>query len=137
MMIMRRQAGMSIWGIIAVLLMLGFFAMCIIRIVPVYSEFLSVRDVISRLAMNPETRSASPGQIKRNLGLTFNTNQIRDVDYQDVRIFDKSGKRYIDARYEVRLPVMWRLDMVVKFDDLLYQVGENMPVTDPALLRRK
>jgi hypothetical protein len=133
----RRQSGMSIFGIIAILIMLGFFAMCIIRMSPPYFEFLSVRDIIERVVMDPDTVSASPGTTRRKLANTFNTNQIYELDYKEVKIFSKSGKKYIDARYEVRLPVVWRIDMVLKFDDLFYQVGDIRPVTDPVLLRSK
>lgn len=124
----RRQSGMSIFGIIAILVMLGFFAMCIIRMSPPYFEYLSVKDIVERIVMDPETLTASPGATRRKLANIFNTNQIYELAYEDVKIYNKSGKRYIDARYEVRLPVMWRIDMVLKFNDLHYQVGDQRPL---------
>ena len=125
----HRQSGMSIFGILAILAMLGFFAMCIIRMSPPYFEYLSVKDIIQRVVLDPETVSASPGDIRRKLANVFNTNQIYELEYKDVKVFHRAGKKYIDARYEVRLPVVWRIDAVLKFDDLLYEVGDQRPLT--------
>lgn len=128
----RYQSGMSILGILAILLMLGFFAMNIIRMVPPYMEYLSVKDVIARIAMDPDTASESNSDIRRTISNIFNTNQIYLLDPKDVEIFSKGGKTYIDANYEVRLPVMWKIDSVIRFDDLLYEVGNPVPLPPKA-----
>lgn len=129
--IRRSQSGMTVWGILAVLAMLGFFALCIIRMTPPYVEYLSVRDIIERVVTDPETPKRGGSEIRRRLAMTFNTNQIKFIDYQDVKIYQKAGKRYIDASYEVRLPIFWRIDAVLRFDDLLYLQGDIRPLTGP------
>ncbi len=124
----RRQSGMSMLGMLCILLMLGFFAMSIIRMAPSYIEYLSVRDIVVRIAMDPDTKDETASDIRRTISNIFNTNQIYLLDPNDVEVFSKSGKTYIDANYEVRLPVMWRIDSVLKFDDLLYEVGNPNPL---------
>ena len=124
----RRQSGMSMVGIFCILLMLGFFALCAIRISPPYFEYLSVKDIIERIVMDPDTKTASVSSIRRKLANIFNTNQIYELSYKDVEIIRRKGKSYIDANYEVRLPIAWRVDAVVKFDDLLYEIGNPNPV---------
>jgi hypothetical protein len=127
----RRQSGMSLLGMLCILLMLGFFAMSIIRMLPAYVEYLSVKDIISRIAMEPDTATDSVSDIRRKIANIFNSNQINYLQPKEVEVFNKSGKTYIDANYEVRLPVMWRIDSVLKFDDLLYEVGN--PTSLPPL----
>ena len=46
------------------------------------------------------------------------------------RVYRNKGKMYIDANYEVRLPVMGPIDAVLVFDDLLYVLGSPDPVVD-------
>ena len=123
------QSGMSILGMLCILAMLGFFAMCIIRMLPPYLEYLSVKDIIARIAMDPDTAEGSASDIRRKIANIFNTNQIYLLEPKDVEVFSKRGHTYIDANYEVRLPVMWRIDSVLKFDDLLYEVGQPNPLT--------
>jgi hypothetical protein len=124
----RGQSGMSMLGMLCILLMLGFFAMSIIRMLPAYLEYLSVRDIVARIAMDPDTGNASVSDIRRKIADIFNTNQIYLLEPKDVEVFSKSGNTFIDANYEVRQPVMWRIDSVLKFDDLLYQVGSPDPL---------
>lgn len=125
----RRQSGMSIFGILGILAMLGFFALCIIRMTPPYVEYLSVRDVVQNIVADPETQQRSATEIRRRMAMIFHTNQIKGLKYEDVSVYNKSGKKYIDASYEVRLPIMWRIDAVLRFDDLLYMVGDVRPLT--------
>ena len=127
-----RQSGMSIVGMLIILLMLGFFALCIIRISPPYFEHLSVKNIISNIAAEPDTVEASIRQIRRNIDSNFNTNQIYELKAKDVNVFRKSGKTYIDASYEVRMPIVWRIDAVINFDDMFYEVGKPEPV-EPVL----
>ena len=124
----RDQSGMSMLGMLCILLMVGFFAMCIIRMVPAYLEYLSVKDIVARIAMDPDTRDESTSDIRRKIANIFNTNQIYLLDPKDVEVFSKGGNTYIDANYEVRLPVMWKIDSILSFDDLLYQVGKPDPL---------
>lgn len=124
----RGQSGMSMLGMLCILLMLGFFAMNIIRIVPAYLEYRSVKDIIARIAMAPETKDESASDIRRKIANIFNTNQIYLLEPSEVEVSSKSGKTYIDANYEVRQPVMWRIDSVLKFDDLRYEVGNPDPL---------
>jgi len=123
----QQQRGMSILGMLIVLIMVGFFVMCAIRMAPPYFEYLSVKDIIVRIAMDPETEGESIGSIRRRIDSIFNTNQIYELKAKEVEVYSKRGKLYIDASYEVRVPVMGRIDAVMRFDDLLYAVGEPEP----------
>lgn len=125
----QRQAGMSIPGMLAVAIMVGFFIMCIIRMAPPYTEYLSVKDIIEQVVMEYEPETQSIGQIRRRISNLFNTNQIYELNPKDVDVYRKDGKTFIDARYEVRIPVMGRIDAVLKFDDLIYVAGNPTPLT--------
>jgi hypothetical protein len=109
--------------------MLGFFAMCIIRMAPPYFEYLSVKDIISKLAVETDPEDANNAAIRRKIANVFNSNQIYKLSPKDVEVYRAKGKTYIDANYEVRLPILGRIDAVLNFDDLLYEVGNPEPIT--------
>lgn len=132
----RRQSGMSILGILIIMLMLGFFAMCIIRMTPAYLEYLSVNEIIAGVAMETDPVTDGFRDIRRKIAKIFNSNQIYLLNPDDVEIYSRDGKTYIDANYEVRLPVMWRIDAVLKFDDLLYEVGNPKPLPKPPVAKK-
>ena len=127
----RRQSGMSLLGTLCVVFMLGFFAMCLIRMFPPYFEYLTVRTIISKIAMDADSTIETNSTIRRKIANIFNSNQIYQLAPKDVEVYRLKGKTYIDGNYEVRLPIVWRIDAVLKFDDLLYQVGDPEPLSKP------
>ena len=127
----QRQSGMSIPGILVIMIMVGFFVMNAIRMAPPYFEYLSVKDIIRRIATDFEADKASVRDIRRKIENVFNTNQIYELDPKDVEIYRNKGKMCIDANYEVRLPVMGPIDAVLVFDDLVYVLGSPDPVVGP------
>ena len=133
----KRQSGMSIPGILAIMIMLGFFVMCGLRMAPPYFEYLSVKEIISTIAGDHEATTQSVRQIRRKISNIFNSNQIYELHPKEVEIFRKNGKTYIDANYEVRLPVMGRIDAVLKFDDIFFVMGNPEPLVGSAIPKKK
>lgn len=126
----QRQLGISLPGILAILALIGFFALCAIRMTPPFFEFLSVKRIVSNVALEPETVQMSNRQIRRRLENIFHSNQIYGLKASDVSIVRKSGVTYIDARYEKRMPLVWRIDAIMRFDDLLYKLGDPEPLPE-------
>jgi hypothetical protein len=113
-----QQRGMSIPGMLIIAAMVGFFVMCAIRMVPRYLEYLSVREIVTTIAREYNPEEQDLGDIRRRVDTMFNTNQIYDLKPKDVEIFHEKGKTYIDASYEVRVPIMGVIYAVMVFDDL-------------------
>jgi hypothetical protein len=130
-MIRKGESGMSLLSIICVLFILGLFAICLIRMVPPYLEYLTVKSIISKIVMDPESTMETSATIRRKIVNTFNSNQIYGLAPEDVEVYRSKGKIYIDGDYEVRMPIVWRIDAILKFDDLLYQVGDPEPLFKP------
>jgi hypothetical protein len=128
----QRQSGMSIPGMLAILIMVGFFAMCIIRMTPPYFEYLSVKRIISSISSEFVVEKTSIRDIRRKIDNQFNTNQVYLLQPREVEVYRKKGKTYIDSNYEVRLPIMGPIDAILKFDDLLYEAGQSEPMAGPA-----
>lgn len=120
---LSRQRGMSIPGMLAVAAMVGFFAMCIIRMAPHYFEYLSIREIVESVAADYKREENTIADIRRRIDTMFNTNQIYDLKPKDVEVFHKDGRTWIDARYEARVPLMGNISAVMSFDDLEIEAG--------------
>jgi hypothetical protein len=123
MMYHRRQSGMSLLGMLIIAMMVGFFIMCIIRMAPAYIEYMAVRDVVSKVAAEFKREQDTTADIRRKLSTLINTNQIYDLDVREIEIEREDGRTWIDASYEVRIPIAWRIDAILKFDDLRFEAG--------------
>lgn len=129
---MRRrqtQKGMSVPGMLLIAIMVGFFIMAAIRLIPPYAEYLSIKSIVQEVALDHDPNTQTLGQIRRSLANRFNTSQIYDLKVEQIDIYRKKGKTYIDANYEKRVPMIGRIDAVIKFDDLVYITGT--PVSQP------
>ena len=136
MMTRKHESGMSLLGTLCILFMLGFFAVCIIRMAPPYFEYLTVKSIIANIAMDADSSVETNATIRRKIANVFNVNQISQLAPKDVEVYRSKGETYIDGNYEVRVPIVWRIDAVLIFDDLLYQVGDSEPLSKPATVTR-
>ncbi|PLW68014.1 DUF4845 domain-containing protein [Pseudohalioglobus lutimaris] len=119
----QRQRGMSIPGILLIAIMVGFYVMCFVKMVPHYFEYNAIKGIIQTVADEHEPGTTTVGQVRRRIDAMFNTNQISAIKIGDVDIYREKGKTYIDASYEARVPIAGRIDALLKFDDLLVEAG--------------
>lgn len=123
----QRQKGMSIPGMLIIAIMVGFYVMCFVKMVPFYFEYNSIKGIIQTVADEHEPGTTTVGQVRRRIDAMFNTNQISAIKIGDVDIYREKGKTYIDASYEARVPIAGRIDALLKFDDLLFEAGNPAP----------
>ncbi|WP_159931174.1 DUF4845 domain-containing protein [Oceanicoccus sp. KOV_DT_Chl] len=117
----HRQTGLSLLAILFILLIIGFAATVAIKLIPVYIEGATVRSSIQSAIDKDEFKGMSTGAMKSKIGKFFEINMIEGVNARDIGIKNDKGIIKIDARYEQRLPMMYNIDVVVKFDDLLFE----------------
>ncbi len=113
----QRQRGMSIPGMLIIAIMVGFYIMCTIRLAPLYFDYLTIRDVVQKVADEAEP-GATTGEMRRHIANLFNTNQIKVIKATDVQIIRKEGRTILDAGYEARVPIIGRIDAIMNFNDL-------------------
>ncbi len=122
---LKNQRGMGLLGMLAIAVMVGFFVMSGIKIMPGYMEYLSIYDTVARVAEEYDDDEDTISDIRRKLADYFNTNQIRRIHYRDVDITRRDAEVFINANFEDRIPLVWRIDAVVRYDDLEFMAGER------------
>lgn len=123
----RHQSGMSLLGMLAIAVMVGFFVMCGLRLAPSYFEYLTVKDIVTKVATEYGAEQKTARELRRTIENNLNTNQVYGIEPKDIEIFRKEGKTFIDANYESRIPVFGRIDAIMTFDDLKFEVGRPAP----------
>jgi len=81
-----------------------------------------VKDVIARAGAEYDPSKQGLGDIRTHIRKLLNTSQIYVITADDVEIIREKGKVVIDANYEVRFPLVWIIDGVMKFEDLRVEV---------------
>ena len=114
------QRGLSTLAILVIIMLVGFFATCAVKLIPVYIAGGTISSTIQSSIDNGEFNGKSNGEIRSSLSKHFQTNQIKSLQPKDIQISREAGVVSIDARHEQRVSLFGSIDVVVKFDDMLF-----------------
>ena len=118
----HHQRGMSGLSILVVLLLIGFFATAIIKLLPIYMESWTVKGALTAV-VEEGGDGLTPTEIRSKIGRQFTVNQVTAINEKDILIKRlKGGKISIDANYEKRVHFMQNVDVVVKFEKFMFEV---------------
>jgi len=115
--------GFNVWVVSINLLLLGALLVMALRIGPSYAEYLTIKDLITRVAAEYDSRSETLTDLRGRLAKLLSTNQIYDTSIDGIEIYRERGAIVIDANYEKRFPLFWILDGVMRFDDLIVETA--------------
>lgn len=110
-----RQQGMSLFGWLVAVVVIGFFALIALKLVPVYMESFEVGSIVSNLANDEDVSGHDRGAIMSTLMKRFDINDVNNVDRRDVHIIPVNGGSRVVVEYEVRVPLMGNLSAVAHF----------------------
>ena len=92
----RAQRGITIWGLLYVLITLGLIALVAIKSVPVYLNAYDVRTTLQAVADDPDLRRASAGEIQQAVQRRFDAGYVDNLSGRDVAV-ERAG----DGRREI------------------------------------
>ena len=125
----RRQRGMSIWQILILMAVAGFFLTIGFTIGPLYITNFSVQSTVRDLIKDPELASKSVQEMRLSIERRFDVNQIdvvqavcRDKERPCMKVEKTKTAVKIDANYEARVHVMANVDAVVVFKDNIIEL---------------
>ena len=88
----RRQRGMSLIGMLLVLIMIGLVALVAMQVFPMYSTYFSVKSTIESVRKQPVGQMAVP-EIQATMQKNFDIGYVEIVKAKDIKIRnDRSGK---------------------------------------------
>lgn len=117
---MHKQKGMSSLSLLSLALVVGFIAMCVIKLAPVYMDYMSVKGIVDGLSEEPGIKTLSKKKVLSILYKRIDVNGIRDFDFDSFIITRNKNTLDVELDYEVRQELISNIDVVVKF----YHINE-------------
>ena len=111
-MVKNKQQGISLTGLILVLMVLGLFALLAIKIVPSYLEFRAVRDGV----MRAKAAGGGAAEMQRTFDKFAEINNISAIHGRDLVISRDGETPEISFDYEKRIPLTERATLVIDYD---------------------
>jgi hypothetical protein len=112
----RRQRGVSMIGGLLMLIVVCFVALMVIRIVPIYVSYFTVKSALEGLQHDPASRQMSVAELYSTLQKRFDIGYVSVVDARRVKIRQQGRERTLSLAYEDRRTLIGNLDIVASFD---------------------
>ncbi len=112
----HRQRGMTPIGWVMVFLLIAFFALIALKLVPIYLQSFSVGSVISDLKNEPGIGAMTSREITSTIVKRLDINMVRGVGANDIYVEKTGDIMTISADYEVRDNMLGNVDIVVSFN---------------------
>lgn len=111
----RNQGGMTLLGFIIVLAVVGVFAYMGMKLVPMYTEFYSVKRSLADLAKEPGAGQMESAKARDLFFRRMEMSYVESVKPQHFKIIRTDRGMEITVAYEVRRPLIANLDVVGRF----------------------
>lgn len=115
----QRQEGMTLISFLLLLALLGFCAVVVVRVAPIYIDHYMIRSTLQSLESDRDLRSKSREEILELLRRRWDINDIDDVTTGNVKLERDEDTLRLKLRYDVVRHVLGNLDVVVRFDDVV------------------
>ena len=119
----RKPRGMTLMSFVMVLIVVGFFALVIMKLFPMYSEYFNLKGVMEEYAAQPNSASIPPAQMHTDLNRRFGIAYVSSVKKEHIKLVREGGVSKLNIAYEVRVPLFGNLDVVGKFDHTVDLTG--------------
>jgi Tfp pilus assembly protein PilE len=125
---MGREAGVSLSGLIVVLIVLGLAAIVAMKVFPAWAEYRSIKNAIAQA----KAAGGSPVEMKQAFARNAEINNITAISTKDLVISRDSGQAEVSFAYEKRIPLAGNVSLLIDFAGTTDPSGEVAARTDTA-----
>ena len=111
----RSQQGLSLTGFLVILMVFGFIAWMVMKLLPAYLEYGKVKQSMKSVAQDSSVGSDA-SSIREALKKRFEVNDIEAVNPKDIQLRPENGERAMEYSYERRIPLVANIDLVTNFE---------------------
>ncbi|MEM7432808.1 MAG: DUF4845 domain-containing protein [Pseudomonadota bacterium] len=112
----QRQRGMTTLGLIIMVIFLGIFAFGIIRLTPLYLNYIKVAGVIDGVVQEFEGQNANRAAVRRSISQRFQVDSVSEIGARDVTVTPVDGGLEVSAVYDHTTPFLGPVSFSVHFD---------------------
>lgn len=109
----RRQAGISLMGLISILIVIMVVALFGMKIIPSYMEFRSMKNAIQAIAR--EKQGASPADVRRAFENRAAIDDYSSVNAKDLDISKQGNETVIAFAYRKEVPLFTGVALCIDY----------------------
>ncbi len=117
----KNQKGLSSYGIVLGLAIIGFLLTVVLKILPIYMSNMAIRSTLKSLGENSSFAQMSKGDIVKKLQKDFNLNGINGAPPKSIKVRRRADGWLVNVDYEERVDFIGNIDVVLSFENQLNQ----------------
>ena len=120
-----RQSGMTLIGFLLMFVLIGFFALLIVKLAPIYLEYYKIHSILNDLKSESGLFDKTPKEITYLLQKRWDVNSVDRIKADQSLFFERHGGNLkVQVAYEVEEHLLGNVSVLVKFDDSI-NVGDS------------
>lgn len=112
----QRQAGATTIGFIIIAAFVGLLVFAVLRLTPVYLNYMKVVGVIDGVRNEFDGQKASISVIRRSVSRRFDVESVSEIRARDVTVTVVDGGFEVSAVYDHTAPFLSNISFTVHFD---------------------
>lgn len=113
---MRNERGMTIWGMAFIVLLVGFFALMALKLVPPYMQNFKIKTALAEL--KNQAGGMSREEIVNALQKRFDVDDVDNVDPRTALKIESGNRvRILRIAYQVKVPLFYNVSALIDFND--------------------
>lgn len=118
----KYQTGLGMLGWLVMLGLAAFALTCFLKIGPVYLDYWQTKKALDVVMQNPQSATWAKSELTNAIEKQFDVSRIETIAPKDIKLVDSRNGRVLDASYEKRVALISNIDVVVKFENLKYNL---------------
>ena len=111
-----RQKGITTLGFIILALMLSLIAFGVLRLTPVYLNYMKIVGVVNGVKSEFDGQNPTPAAIRSSISRRFDVESVSVIKAKDVTVTTVDGGMEIAAVYDHTSPFISNISFTVHFD---------------------
>lgn len=112
---MRKQRGITLTGLIVVLVLLGMAATLGFKLFNPYMQYFTIKKTFKTLAQNPELGGGNRREVLNAYQRYSLIDSITSISEEDIEVKKDGNTLVIRANYSVKVPLVANISLLVDF----------------------
>ena len=114
-----RQRGMTVIGMLLVIIVIAFVALIAMKVVPMYVQYYSIKSTIESIRKEPQVAQMSAQEIQNAIQKRFDIGYVDNITARDLKIRNDRNGRVLDLVYQDERALFYGLSVVLKVNEVI------------------
>lgn len=114
-----KQRGMTVIGLLLVLIVIGFMALVAMKVVPMYIQYFTIKSTIESIRKEPQIAQMSIQDIQTGIDKRFDIGYVNNITARDLKIRNDRSGRVLDLVYQDERELFYGLFVVLKVNETI------------------